>query len=90
MAIRYAISSLPEADAYLRHSILGPRLRQCTQLVLLINDRSIEQIFDDPDDLKFRSSMTLFASTVCEHQIFKDALQKYFVGKPDQMTLDRL
>src|SRR5277367_5089602 len=63
MATRYAISSLREADGYLRHPILGPRLRQCTQLVLAVTGDSIEEIFDFPDDLKFRSSMTLFANT---------------------------
>jgi len=90
MATRYAISSLREADGYLRHPILGPRLRQCTQLVLAVTGDSIEEIFDYPDDLKFRSSMTLFANTPDENQIFKDAIQKYFAGKPDKMTLDRL
>src|SRR5713101_3889537 len=63
MAIRYAISSSQEAEAYLRNPILGPHLRQCTQLVMLVEGRSIERIFGTPDDLKFRSSMTLFAST---------------------------
>ena len=90
MAIKYAISSIVEADAYLGHPILGPRLRHCTGLVMLIKGRSIEQIFGYPDDLKFRSSMTLFANTTSENQIFKDALQEYFAGKLDQLTLDRL
>jgi uncharacterized protein (DUF1810 family) len=90
MANRYAISSRQEAEAYLRNPILGSRLRHCTQLVMLVEDRSIEQIFEAPDDLKFRSSMTLFASTAGENKIFKDALQKYFAGGPDQLTIDRL
>lgn len=90
MAERYAISSQQEAEAYLQHPILGPRLRHCTNLVLRIEGRSVEQIFGYPDDLKFRSSMTLFANTVGDNDIFKDALQKFFVGKPDQLTLDRL
>jgi uncharacterized protein (DUF1810 family) len=95
MAVRYAISSLQEAKAYLKEPILGPRLRLCTQLVMLTEGRSIEQIFGYPDDLKFHSSMTLFASAspddeIFDAQIFKDALQKYFAGKPDQKTLDRL
>jgi uncharacterized protein (DUF1810 family) len=80
MANRYAISSRQEAEAYLKHPILGSRLRHCTQLVLLVEGRSIDQVFAAPDDLKFRSSMTLFASTATENKIFKDALQKYFGG----------
>jgi len=90
MANRYAISSRQEAEAYLAHPILGPRLRHCTQLVILIEGRSIQQIFGVPDDLKFRSSMTLFANTARENKFCKDALQKYFAGIPDQLTLDRL
>jgi len=90
MANRYAISSLQEAEAYMRNRILGSRLKYCTQLVLQVEGRTIEQIFDDPDDLKFRSTMTLFANTATENKIFKDALQKYFAGKPDQLTIDRL
>ena len=90
MANRYAISSRQEAEAYLKHPILGSRLRHCTQLVMLVEGRSIDQIFEAPDDLKFRSSMTLFASTASENKIFKDALQKYFAGKPDQLTIGRL
>ena len=90
MANRYAISSRNEAEAYLKNPILGSRLRHCTQLVMLVEGRSIDQIFEDPDHLKFRSSMTLFAITTIENKIFKDALQKYFAGKPDQSTIDRL
>jgi len=90
MANKYAISSRHEAEAYLRHPILGSRLSHCTQLVMLVEGRPIDQIFESPDDLKFRSSMTLFAATATENKIFKDALQKYFAGKPDQLTIDRL
>src|ERR1700753_2225748 len=61
MARRYAIASLEEARAYLDHPILGDRLRDCTELVLLHRDSSARQIFGSPDDLKFHSSMTLFA-----------------------------
>jgi len=90
MATKFAISSRQEAEAYLKHSVLGPRLRECTRLVNQVEGRSINQIFGYPDDLKFRSSMTLFASTSCENAIFKDALQKYFGGEPDRSTLERL
>ena len=62
MAIRFAISSLDEAEAYLKHQVLGSRLRECTRLVMLVQGRSTNQIFGYPDDLKFRSSMTLFAT----------------------------
>jgi len=60
-SLQYAISSLEEAKAYLLHPILGPRLRECTRLVNLVEGRSIEQIFGYIDKKKFRSSMTLFA-----------------------------
>jgi uncharacterized protein (DUF1810 family) len=90
MAARFAISSRDEAEAYLKHSVLGFRLRECTRLVMLVQGRSINQIFGYPDDLKFRSSMTLFASTTSENQIFKDALQKGFAGELDLLTIERL
>jgi uncharacterized protein (DUF1810 family) len=90
MAEKYGISSREEAKAYLAHPILGPRLRECTQLVNLINGRSIEQIFGYPDYLKFRSSMTLFASAASDNAVFQQALDKYFEGLPDPPTLDLL
>jgi len=90
MAIEYGISSRQEAAAYLAHPVLGPRLRECTRLVNLVQGRAIDQIFGYPDDMKFRSSMTLFASVAPDDQVFKDALQKYFGGAPDPLTLERL
>ena len=89
-AIRYAISSTQEALAYLENSILGPRLRHCTELVLKVEGRSVEQIFGTPDYLKFRSSMTLFANVTSENVVFHSALQKYFAGEPDHLTIDRI
>jgi len=86
---KFAISSREEAKAYLEHPILGLRLIECTELVNLIEDRTIEQIFGYPDDLKFRSCMTLFAN-VSDNQIFVDALRKYFNGESDPSTLQRL
>ena len=83
----YGIASRSEAEAYAAHPLLGARLRDCTQLVILIQGRSIEQIFGYPDDLKFRSSMTLFARTASENDIFLEALQQYFAGKPDPLTI---
>lgn len=90
ISVEYSISSLEEAKAYLNHLILGPRLRECTRLVNQIEGRSIEDIFGYPDDLKFHSSITLFAQAAPGDQVFKDALQKYFKGGLDQLTLDRL
>lgn len=90
MATEFAISSREEAGAYLEHPLLGPRLRECTGLVTGVQGRSIEQIFGHPDDLKFRSSMTLFAQATAENQVFLDALKKYFGGELDQATLERL
>jgi uncharacterized protein (DUF1810 family) len=83
----YAISSLDEAAAYLAHPVLGSRLRECSQLVAAIAGRSIEDIFGHPDDLKFRSSMTLFARATADNAIFTACLQKYFDGHPDRATL---
>lgn len=90
MANQYAISSLKEAAAYLQHPILGPRLSECTRLVNRIEGRPIERILGYPDDLKFRSSMTLFAHATSENQVFTDALEKYFAGEFDRLTLERL
>ena len=89
-AQKFAISSREEAEAYLGHPILGPRLRECTRLVNLIEGRSISEIFGYPDDLKFRSCMTLFAHATRDNQIFVDALEKYCGGKFDPLTLERL
>jgi uncharacterized protein (DUF1810 family) len=86
MAARYAISTKQEAEAYLADKILGPRLRQCTQLVNEIADRSVHEIFGYPDDLKFHSSMTLFSQAAPHEQLFTNALQKYFAGQLDHQT----
>jgi len=90
ISVKYSISSIEEARAYLNNAVLGPRLLECTRLVNQIVGRSVEEIFGYPDDLKFHSSVTLFAQAAPENQIFKDALQKYFEGELDQLTLDRL
>jgi uncharacterized protein (DUF1810 family) len=89
-ARRFAISSLAEAEAYLRHPLLGPRLRESTQLVNLINERSIEEIFGYPDYLKFRSSMSLFAHATSDSDVFAQALRKYFGGEADPQTVQLL
>ena len=83
----FAISSREEAQAYLNHPILGPRLRECSRLVTLVEGRSARQIFGSIDALKFRSSMTLFASITEKEDMFQQALDRYFDGEPDTRTL---
>lgn len=90
MAQQFAIGSLDEAKAYVQHAVLGPRLRECTQLVLNVEGRSADEIFGYPDNLKFRSCMTLFMVASTDNALFKSALLKYFDGQPDQMTMNIL
>ena len=90
MAQQFAVTSLGEAKAYLQHPVLGPRLRECTQLVLNVDGHSAEQTFGYPDNLKLRSCLTLFMAATTDNKVFKDALLKYFDGKPDTLTLDIL
>lgn len=90
MAQKFAIASLAEAQAYLGHPVLGPRLRECTQLVVDVEGRTASEIFGYPDDIKFRSSMTLFALAAPEDELFKIALTKYFPTGPDPETLARV
>ncbi len=89
-ARQFAISSLAEAKAYWEHPVLGARLQECTELVTALSGCTIDEIFGYPDDLKFRSSMTLFAHAVPGNEIFREALQKYFAGEYDPLTLERL
>jgi len=92
MSVKFGISSEEEARAYLEHPALGPRLRKCSCLVNRLEGVSIKKIFVHPDDLKFRSSMTLFATirSTSDKTDFENALQKYFAGKPDRVTILRL
>jgi uncharacterized protein (DUF1810 family) len=83
---RYAIRSLEEAREYLRHPLLGPRLAECTTTVNSLQGRSARQIFGDPDDAKFRSSMTLFELAAGPNSVFGSALEKYFSGDRDPKT----
>lgn len=85
-AQHYGIASAAEARAYWAHPLLGPRLRECTELVLAVEGRSAQEIFGPPDDLKFRSCMTLFAQATGE-PLFSRALDRYYGGRPDQATL---
>jgi uncharacterized protein (DUF1810 family) len=89
-AEKYAISSLAEAEAYLRHEVLGPRLRECTRLVNRVEGRSVDEIFGWPDNLKVRSSMTLFAHATPDNGDFVALLNKYYGGEEDSATLERL
>jgi uncharacterized protein (DUF1810 family) len=89
-AERYAISSLAEARAYLRHEVLGPRLHDCVRLVNHIEGRSIREIFGSPDDLKVRSSMTLFARATDDNQDFVALLDRYYGGEQDPLTIKKL
>jgi uncharacterized protein (DUF1810 family) len=89
-AVRFAISSLDEAAAYLRHPLLGPRLVDCTELVNRVTGIGIREIFGYPDYLKFRSCMTLFARAADDDAVFRTALRKYFDGEEDPMTVERL
>jgi uncharacterized protein (DUF1810 family) len=89
MAQHYAIASLAEARAYLDHPVLGPRLRELTRLVLAIEGKTAHEIFGSPDDIKFRSSMTLF-DAVSPGDVFAAALDKYFAATRDPLTLQKL
>jgi uncharacterized protein (DUF1810 family) len=86
----YGIGSLDEAAAYARHPLLGPRLIQCTQLVNQVEGRTICEILGPPDDLKFRSSMTLFTRAAEDTTVFNVALKKYFNDEADPLTLTLL
>jgi len=86
MAQHYGLASAAEARAYWAHPLLGPRLAECTELVLAVDGRSAHDIFGSPDDLKFRSCMTLFAQATGE-PLFERALRKYCGGEGDEATL---
>jgi uncharacterized protein (DUF1810 family) len=86
----YALSGLDEARAYLAHPVLGPRLRECAELVAAVQDRSASEIFGYPDDLKLRSSMTLFARAAPDTAVFTEVLDRFFDGEHDRRTLELL
>lgn len=90
IAKHFGIASRAEAKAYWQHPVLGLRLRQCGEFVLAVEGKSALQIFHSPDDLKFRSSMTLFAQIAPQEPVFNQALVKYFGGNGDLKTLDML
>jgi uncharacterized protein (DUF1810 family) len=89
-SIRFAIASLDEAKAYLAHPVLGLRLRECATLALGAGARTTREIFGPIDEMKFRSSMTLFARAAPDEHVFRRCLDKYFAGSSDPATLARL
>jgi uncharacterized protein (DUF1810 family) len=90
MAQTDAIQSLEEARDYLVHPVLGPRLRECCQAVMDVQDKSAHDIFGSPDDLKFHSCLTLFAQAAPGEMLFRNLLEKYFGGDADPLTLQKL
>jgi uncharacterized protein (DUF1810 family) len=90
IAKHYAIASGDEALGFWQHPVLGPRLKECTQLVLAQRNTTAHDIFGSPDDLKFKSCMTLFAQVVPEEPVFKQALARFFGGRLDESTLKLL
>ena len=90
MAVKYDLSSLEDAQAYWRHPVLGARLKECVELVTAIKGRTAFQIFGTPDDLKLRSSITLFCRAVPGELLFKGVLAKYFDGREDPRTIELL
>ena len=89
-AQRYAITDLAEARAYLADPVLGPRLAECARALLGVRDRTATQILGTPDDLKLRSSMTLFAHAAEDPAVFRAVLDRYYGGQDDPATLQRL
>ena len=89
-ARRFAVASLAEAEEYLRHPVLGPRLLECTRLVAETTGRSADEIFGAVDAMKLRSSMTLFARAAPSEPLFGRVLDRYFDGIPDPATIERL
>lgn len=89
-SVFYAINSLDEARAYLAHPLLGSRLEECCQALLALENLTVHEIFGSPDDLKLRSSMTLFAYVAPPGSVFEQVLAKYCDGKPDQLTIELL
>ena len=86
----YAIKSQAEAQAYLEHPLLGARLLECANILLNLEGRSVTQIFGSPDDMKLKSSMTLFAAIQRQKHEFTQVIDKYFQGKQDLRTIELL
>jgi uncharacterized protein (DUF1810 family) len=89
-AIRFGLADLEEAKAFLAHPVLGARLRECTRIVNGVDGKSANEIFGSPDDLKFRSSMTLFSRAAPGESVFRGALETYYGGEEDALTVKLL
>jgi uncharacterized protein (DUF1810 family) len=87
---RYAIKSIAEAEAYVKHPVLGPRLVACAEAALAVEGRTALEVFGSPDDMKLRSCATLFARVSPADSVFERLLSKYFLGQPDEKTLSLL
>ena len=90
MAIKYGLASANEALAYWRHPVLGARLRECIDLVLAVQAKTAYDIFGNPDDLKLRSCLTLFEAAVSAEPLFSRALERFYAGNRDVLTLELL
>jgi len=90
MAMKYAVGSLDEARAYLEHPVLGPRLLACARAAVGVEGKSADDVFGSPDDMKLRSSATLFAASPNADPVFEQLLARYFGGTPDEKTLQIL
>ena len=90
MSVRFAIASMDEAKAYLAHPVLGARIRECAQLTLDVEGKTAREIFGSIDEMKFRSSMTLFARAAAGEDLFQRCIDKYFAGSADPATSARL
>ena len=90
VAARRLGTLLAEALAYWQHPVLGKRLKECTELVLAAGGKTVHEIFGSPDDLKFRSCMTLFSQVAPDEPVFSRALKRFFGGQSDQLTLNLL
>ncbi|MCM8768383.1 MAG: DUF1810 domain-containing protein [Candidatus Omnitrophica bacterium] len=86
----YAIQSLDEAREYLAHPVLGKRLKECAEALMALENLTVSEIFGYPDDLKLRSSMTLFSLAAGPGSVFEKVLEKYFNGQKDSLTLNLL
>jgi len=90
MSRQYGIHSVDEASSYLAHPVLGARYRECCQALMNVRGKSAREIFGTPDDMKFQSSLTLFAETAPDEILFFNLLEKYFDGDADEATLEKL
>ena len=89
-SVHYAIDDLEQANRYFQHPVLGKRLIEISKAILAVEGKTVNQIMGTPDDLKLRSSMTLFSMVKNADPVFQEVLNKYFDGKPDRKTIEIL